>query len=142
MPDAGLLEHMPPWLLIVIVIAFGLQLILKIAAESSDTAVKLLGPLGRRWRARAELKASRKKTEMSSMTRQQLQAMVDEAVEAKTNELTDELHELIEYLAYDAEHHRKTRIHMAEKGWVLPPPDHMTLTEWRKMRTYQSGGSR
>ncbi len=115
------------WVALILFLLFGSP------ALFSKAATKLPGALGAgaRWfQNRAAVKASN----VVTTSTQRLEIMIDEKVEAATEKLNERLDELTSYLAYDADWHRDKRVYMAEQGIELPPPPHLTLSQWRDMR--------
>lgn len=123
----------PAWIFVVV-------LIMLIGAVS-PTMAKVKGPLGSvaRWfmsrterqvrREEAQRRAARANVAADLEGMQRQIDYLNRRVEA--SELRDK------YLEYDAEWHATTRLVIAEKGWELPPPAHLTFSEWRSLRGYQ-----
>lgn len=134
-----------------LVTIFGVVLIggyvLKLFSLASEEFSKLIPVLGKRWRAQAA-KAARK-------ARERVEA--EEQRRAEENQVITDLKSRLEYfvgqvqdmkraaekkqasaevkddyLTYDAEWHAENERYAAERGYVFPPPEHMTFNEFRR----------
>lgn len=113
---------------------------LKIISQASETAAKLLGPLGKRWRAQGDRVARKSEarrvednqviTDLNKRLEyfvKQVEGLVRDSEEkARAYEVKDD------YLAYDAQWHADQSIHAAENGYEFQPPKHMTFNEFRR----------
>lgn len=115
-----------PWVLWVLGIVIVLKYVAQGLAETSDTAAKVLGPLGKKWRGRGQARREGEAADVASLKRQV------EHLETRLNEVEADREVAIAYLEYDAQWHNRVRIWAAENGYTLPPPPHKTLSVFRQ----------
>lgn len=128
----------PAWIFVVV-------LIMAIGAVS-PTMAKVKGPLGSvaRWFMTRTERAVRREESQRAINRAHIGADLEDMQRqidylkgrVEASELRDK------YLEYDAEWHANTRLVLAEKGCELPPPAHLTFSEWRTLRNYQGDQTR
>ncbi|GAB3135739.1 hypothetical protein GCM10027289_29910 [Tsukamurella serpentis] len=126
----------PGWLVLAVTIGLGLKLLGQFLSEASEPWAKVLGPLGRRWRARGEQRrrerADADTHQVSALTadRDAFEAMAArhqrraEAAESEMGRFMDW------YTQVDQPHHREVAVRAAEKGCEMPP--WKPLSEWHQ----------
>ena len=131
MPTDEILRLGPEWLVGLVVIVVVLNWAGRVISEASETWAKLLGPLGRRWRARGlqrqEARAAERTARMADLedvTRQR-DTLADSLASCRqSQEIT------FDYLSYDTEWHRDVRLRAAESGCALP--EHRSFLRWKQ----------
>lgn len=123
------LDGLPPWVLILVVITVTAAYLARAVAESSDTWAKILGPPGRRWRARANRRATREAADIRMLKRQVSNLMARDAERDRRDAERDKFEARLRlYLAYDADWHFRARLAAAGAGTRLP--EHLSFIEW------------
>lgn len=129
MPDdvAALLQGYP-WLLLVMLVAIVIRYVGQLLSEASESWAKVLGPLGRRWRSKAERRRVVEAADLADLRRQ-----VDNLA-PRVESMTEKVAMYDDYLQYDANWHRDIALHGAERGWEFPPPEHISFLAFMRQR--------
>lgn len=115
-----------PWLLLIVVALAFVRYAGQLLAEASESWAKILGPLGRRWRANGQRRRERVAADLLDMQRQV--DWLSERLEA----VEEDAQMRIEYIAYDAEWHVRDRLHGIAQGWERMPPPHQSFLQFRQ----------
>ena len=128
---ADVLSASPEWLVGLVVALVLLNWLGRVLSEASETWAKILGPLGRRWRGRAqhrqETRAAERTARMADledMTRQR------DALDAALSDCRTNQSDAWDYIVHDADWHRRLRLSAAEAGCSIP--DHQSFTRWKQ----------
>ncbi|WP_280503921.1 hypothetical protein [Nocardia farcinica] len=126
---AAFADLLPPWLLILIAGLAGLNYLGQALAASSEQWARVLGPLGRRWRSKAQRRAEQEAADLSSLRRQvgNLAKEVNRLTRRDEQRSAAEAR-LRDYLVYDADWHWRTRLWAVESGNTLP--EHLSFGQW------------
>ncbi|WP_109527278.1 MULTISPECIES: hypothetical protein [Nocardia] len=122
-------QFAPEWLVGIVVVAFALKYVGQLLSEASETWSRLLGPLGRRWRAnglrrqqeRVEAREIRQ-ADFADVTRQL------EYISTQLEQCRAATESRDEFIAYDARWHRDLNLQAIEAGCDLPA--YMTYRQW------------
>ncbi len=117
-----------PWLLGVVIVLTVLRAVGQLVSEVSATGAKFFGPLGRRWRDRAERRRSQEAADVADLRRQ-----VD-SLEPRVKTLAAKVDLYEKYFEYDAIWHRDDTLFGIEQGWERRPPPHKSLYEFMRER--------
>lgn len=110
-------------------------------AEGSEKWAKLLGPIGRRWRNRAEYQAEiqRRSDDSAVRHREIRQAHAEAVIEdlqrqvaylaGQVGTLRADVEETHDFLRIDAAWHRRFELRAAAEGWE-PIDEWLSLAEW------------
>ncbi|WP_033189281.1 hypothetical protein [Rhodococcoides fascians] len=126
--DATSLIPSNPWLVGLVVVLAALRYVGQLVSEVSETGAKIFGPLGRRWRDRAERQRAREARDVVDLRRQV------ENLDSRVKGLADKVELYEDYYEYDAIWHRDDNLHGIAEGWVRRPPNHMSLHEFIRER--------
>lgn len=126
---AAFTNLLPPWVLIVIAVAAAANYLGQALAAGSEQWARVLGPLGKRWRSKAQRRAEQEAADLSSLRRQ----VTNLAKEVNRLTKRDEQRgaaeaRLRDYLVYDADWHWRTRLWAVESGNNLP--EHLSFNQW------------
>lgn len=126
---AAFADLLPPWLLILVAAAVGLKYLGQALSEGSEQWARFLGPLGRRWRSRAERRAEQEAADLRSLKRQ-VGNLVKEVERLTRRDQQRGINEarLRDYLVYDADWHWRARMSAVGSGANLP--EHLSFTQW------------
>ncbi|WP_406234907.1 hypothetical protein [Nocardia sp. NBC_01009] len=126
-------QALPPWVLVVIAAAVGVKYLGQALAEGSEQWARILGPLGRRWRSRAERRTEKEAADLVALQRQVENLSVEvERLTARDKKRGEFEEKLREYLVYDANWHFRAQLAAAGAGTTLP--DHMSFAQWEASR--------
>ncbi|WIC89793.1 membrane protein [Gordonia phage Sapo] len=130
-------ENTPGWVVLALFVAFGLKFLFQFLAEASESAAKLFGPLGRRWRSRAQERQAERQNEAPKL----LQTVREErdAFARRYRESEKNSQEFLDwYTNCDGPFHRRATLQAAETGCELPP--WVPLSQWPQHRKRQREG--
>ncbi|QPO17121.1 membrane protein [Gordonia phage Lilbeanie] len=120
-------EGTPGWLVLAAVIIVGLKYLFQFLSEMSESAARFFGPLGRKWRDRAEVRQQARQREDSGRAEalnddlayfQERASKADQRADAAESRAS---HMLDWYQEVDQRFHRELRIRAAESGCEMPP---------------------
>lgn len=122
-------QFAPEWLVLIVVVAFALKYVGQLLSEASESWAKILGPLGRRWRANG-LKRQQERVEAREIraadfadVKGQLEYIADQLEQCRAaSEQRDA------FIAYDARWHRDLNLQAIEAGCEVPT--YLTFRQW------------
>ncbi|MGV9742885.1 hypothetical protein [Nocardia farcinica] len=130
---AALADQLPSWVLVVLAAVVAVKYLVQGLAESSEHWARILGPLGRRWRNRAQRRTDQEAADLSAL-RRQLSNLADEVTRLTNRDRERAQFEetLRAYLVYDAAWHFRAQLAAASSGSTLP--EHLSFTQWEAQR--------
>lgn len=131
--DIAALIPSNPWLIGLVIILVVVRYVGQIVSEVSETGAKIFGPLGKRWRERAERERAREAADITDLKRQ------IEGLEPRVKALTAKVDLYEKYLEYDATWHRDDSLYGISQGWERRPPQHRSLYEFTRDRERELG---
>lgn len=126
-----ILQRAPEWIVGIVVILVAVNYVGRLAAETSETWARLLGPLGRRWRERGlrrqEVRVEQREARAADLedVMRQRDYLAGQLDTCRTEHETKD-----SYLAYDARWHHETLLTAISAGCELPA--HLSLRQWRE----------
>ncbi|AOE44375.1 hypothetical protein SEA_GHOBES_23 [Gordonia phage Ghobes] len=120
-------DNTPGWVVLALFVAFGLKYLFQFLAEASESAAKVFGPLGRRWRQRAQERASERAQESPRLLETVREEREAYARRYRNSERANQ--EFLDwYTKCDQPFHRRATLQAAESGCELPP--WVPLSQW------------
>lgn len=137
-----LANRLPGWVLVVLAASALVARLGQVLASASDSWAKLLGPLGRRWRAQAERRTGRGDAVTADMQREidrltgRVDALVkrDQERDAEDRDRDLREHDRDRYLVYLIRRLKDIEMWAAEHLLDLPPPPVLSFDEWQAGR--------
>ncbi len=125
-----IVQHLPEWAVIAVVVLIALNYMGRMAAEASESWAKALGPLGKRWRERG-IRRQEERRAARTVRLDELEDLERDRDYFKSKSRKQEVRLMVledGYLPYDAAWHRDLRLTAVEGGCELPT--HKGYIEW------------
>lgn len=128
------LENAPEWLVLVVVLVVAFNFIGRVLAEASESWARVLGPLGRRWRARG-LRRQRERAELAEDRSRDLDDLrrQNDYLACQLNSCRAEHEPKDHFIEYDARWHREVSLRAIEAGCEVPA--HLSFLQWRQQNS-------
>lgn len=126
--DATALIPSNPWLVGLVIGLAALRYVGQLVSEVSETGAKIFGPLGRRWRDRAERQRAREAADVVDLRRQV------QNLDLRVKALADKVELYEDYFEYDATWHRDDNLYGIAEGWERRAPAHQSLHDFIRER--------
>lgn len=126
---AAVADSLPPWVLIVLAGAVTFRYLGQALSEGSESWARAFGPLGRRWRSRAERRVAQEAADLASMKRQISHLVKDVQRLTRLDRERNAREALLQdYLVYDSDWHWRARLAAVESDTHLP--EHLSFAQW------------